>query len=155
MVSFVSCTLVCIHGLVVQKLYNIYATDGSVVGFDCSGYVTQNLFGIKIDNKVQLCTTNGGLPKGVLCQSSDNGGTQSNKVVTLNITIPATTANNDTTVTCYFHDYDLNYAETKATLYVTASKFAIAKIIVYIARQLFYLTEWNGTNVSLHDILYR
>ena len=90
------------------------------------GYAAYNVFGIKIDNVPFPNGYLGELPKNVTYQSSQSGGTGIAKMVTLNITIPAVIANNLTVVTCYFHDYDLDYYDTTATLYVTTSKLYYA-----------------------------
>ena len=86
------------------------------------GYAASNVFGFKIDGKPFPYGHVGDLPKNVTYQSSQSGGTGNVKIAILNITIPAGIANNLTNVTCYFHDYDLAYHDTNATLYVTASK---------------------------------
>ena len=116
---------VCTHSLyalVILNLHDVYATDGSVAEFQCMGYAASNVFGFKIDNEPFHNGQEEELPKNVTYQSSQSGGTGNVKIATLNITIPAVIANNLTVVTCYFHDYDLAYYDTTATLYVTASK---------------------------------
>ena len=90
------------------------------------GYAAYNLFGIKIDNIPFANGLKEDLPKNVTCQSSKSEESNNVKIATLNITIPAVISNNLTAVTCYFHDDELDYFDTTATLYVTASKLYFA-----------------------------
>ena len=107
--------------IVTQQLHDIYALDGSSAGFQCSGYTWHDLFGLVIDGEdFPECT--GKLPKNITCQTSDNGGSANNKIVKMDINISAVIANNNTHLTCYFHNIDLAYAGTSATFYVTTGK---------------------------------
>ena len=112
--------------LVILNLHDVYATDGSVAEFQCMGYARENVFGIKIDFIPFASDLKEDLPKNVTCQSSQSEGNNNVKIVTVNITIPAVIANNLTAVTCYFHDDELDYYDTTATLYVTSSKLYFA-----------------------------